>query len=461
MFNSVSRRYTPPTCTLEVSGRQSALSRWSDRSLIKQVQFQLSFDDPTLPNDRQVRLQGDGAQLEALAEAVSAYVQSFLSQATLPLSGVNGNGATAIAERAALTVLQPVEAAPVSAIDAGVHLRPNGLVSHELHLGKLATAETGEVIRLSAVQLADLADAIDAYRQEATTLPTLERSRWSPRRSWLPIAAGTVLAIGLGTTLLRFVNDVSAPVQTATSEQNSDVASAPATVPTVPTVPTAPLNPTAPPAVTIAPGSQFAPPKPLVLPPPPPPALPGGTVAVPRQAPARPTAPNRSTAPARPQQAAPRSIPPLPSIAVVPRSQPQTQIPTQPLPSDPPAIASAPEAARSAQAPTALSAPAPTQTSTAFDTIPQVAEAREFFASRWQPPEGLTQTLEYRLQIAADGTIARITPLGQAAGNFVDRSQIPLTGEPFVSPLTAGDSAQIRVVLSPDGRVRTFLESVN
>ncbi|NJL21714.1 MAG: DUF4335 domain-containing protein, partial [Leptolyngbyaceae cyanobacterium SM1_3_5] len=252
MFNSVSRRYTPPTCTLEVSGRQSALSRWSDRSLVKQVQFQLSFDDPTLPSDRQVRVQGDGAQLEALSEAVSAYVQSFLAQSTLPLTGVNGTGATAIAERAALTVLQPVEAPPPGAIDAGIHLRPNGLVSHELHLGKLATAETGEVIRLSAVQLADLADAIDAYRQEAATLPTLERSRWPVRQSWLPIAAGTVLAIGLGTTLLRFVNDVSAPVQTATTDENSEVASAPATAPTAPTTP---------PTVTVSPGSQFAPPR--------------------------------------------------------------------------------------------------------------------------------------------------------------------------------------------------------
>jgi len=101
------------------------------------------------------------------------------------------------------------------------------------------------------------------------------------------------------------------------------------------------------------------------------------------------------------------------------------------------------------------------QPPTAFDTIPQVAEAREYFSSRWQPPEGLTQTLEYRLQVASDGTIARITPLGQAAGNFVDRSAIPLLGEPFVAPLASGESAQIRLVLSPDGRVRTFLESVN
>jgi hypothetical protein len=146
-------------------------------------------------------------------------------------------------------------------------------------------------------------------------------------------------------------------------------------------------------------------------------------------------------------------------------------VPTQPITIVPsPARPSAPEAASDATRTAAVTPPsaaasgslsAGAANGTAFDTIPQVAEARDFFQQRWQPPEGLTQTLEYRLQVAADGTITRITPLGQAAGDFVDRTQIPLVGEPFVSPLTTGESAQMRVVLSPDGRVRTFLESQN
>jgi hypothetical protein len=169
---------------------------------------------------------------------------------------------------------------------------------------------------------------------------------------------------------------------------------------------------------------------------------------------------------------------PLPSIAAVPpppRTPQQVQIPTQPAP---------PIAARSAQGDaatngeTALQAPgaateqqdsasiatnraAARPDGTAFDTIPQVAEAREYFQERWQPPEGLSQTLEYQLQIGADGSIQRIVPLGQAAGDYVDRTQIPLVGDPFVSPLESQQEADIRLVLSPDGRVRTFLEPSN
>ncbi|NJP10158.1 MAG: hypothetical protein HC866_12305, partial [Leptolyngbyaceae cyanobacterium RU_5_1] len=96
--------------------------------------------------------------------------------------------------------------------------------------------------------------------------------------------------------------------------------------------------------------------------------------------------------------------------------------------------------------------------STAFDTIPQVAEARSYFQQRWKPPEGLTQVLEYSLQIDSNGSIQTITPLKQASADYVDRTGIPLIGEPFVSPLKSGRSAKIRLVLEPDGKVQTFLE---
>lgn len=98
---------------------------------------------------------------------------------------------------------------------------------------------------------------------------------------------------------------------------------------------------------------------------------------------------------------------------------------------------------------------------TAFDTIPQVAEIRSYFQQRWTPPEGLTQTLEYRLNLNPDGSIQQITPLGQAAGTYVDRTGLPLIGEAFVSPLPGNHSATIRLVLSPSGTVQTFLESLH
>jgi len=60
--------------------------------------------------------------------------------------------------------------------------------------------------------------------------------------------------------------------------------------------------------------------------------------------------------------------------------------------------------------------------------------------------------------LSPDGSIQRIVPLGQAAGDFIDRTGMPLTGEPFVSPTQSKRIPRLRVVLSPDGSVRTFVE---
>jgi hypothetical protein len=98
---------------------------------------------------------------------------------------------------------------------------------------------------------------------------------------------------------------------------------------------------------------------------------------------------------------------------------------------------------------------------TLFDNIPQVAEVRSYFQKRWQPPSGLSQTLEYSLTLNADGSIQRIIPLGKAAGDFIDRTNIPLPGEPFVSAVDGGRNPSIRLVLTPDGKVSTFLEQMD
>ena len=60
-----------------------------------------------------------------------------------------------------------------------------------------------------------------------------------------------------------------------------------------------------------------------------------------------------------------------------------------------------------------------------------------------------------------NGSIQQIVPLGKAAENYIDRTNMPLLGEPFVSPLDGQGSPQIRVVLTPDGKVQTFLERKN
>jgi hypothetical protein len=93
-----------------------------------------------------------------------------------------------------------------------------------------------------------------------------------------------------------------------------------------------------------------------------------------------------------------------------------------------------------------------------IDTIPQVAETKNYLQQRWKPPQGLTQPLEYTLLIGGDGAIERIIPRTQAAKNYIDRTGMPIVGEKFVSPIEGGGNPQIRVVLNPDGKVATFVE---
>jgi hypothetical protein len=110
------------------------------------------------------------------------------------------------------------------------------------------------------------------------------------------------------------------------------------------------------------------------------------------------------------------------------------------------------------QLPPPLSNNSPQNQYNLLDTIPQVAEARQYFQERWQPPEDLTQTLEYQLLIKPDGSLDQSIPLGKAATLYLAKLPLPAQGQPFVRPLSTPNEQTLRLVLSPNGRVRTFLE---
>ena len=73
----------------------------------------------------------------------------------------------------------------------------------------------------------------------------------------------------------------------------------------------------------------------------------------------------------------------------------------------------------------------------------------------------MEQTLEYSLQIDENGSIQTIMPMGKAASDNIEQVNMPLVGEPFVSPVSNGKTPKIRVVLRPNGRVQTFLEETD
>jgi Domain of unknown function (DUF4335) len=473
--NSVIRRYTPPTCTLEVAAKESPLSRWVGQPVLKHLRFNLSFDDPRVSEDKWVKVQGDRIQLEALYEAVTTYVQTFLNQSPqlLPL-------APAIAESSANEVSTgtidhhrsgdflnesplpfnrpdstPAQLATLRTAPQFV-LQPKGLLSHELSLGPLATADTGATIQLSAIQLADLAAALDEYRADVTALPNLDRPSWVKASPiWARVAAVGLIFVGVSASLVRLFEPApSTQIASPTSSQGASSADQRLAV-----------QPFSSPTPTASPSGL-----PLLVTPVPPTSNSTTTPASPTSSPAAASSPNQLPTVAVPKKA------PTPAEADQPAAlKIETPLAQSEGVSVPPLISAVPEAAAPAartRASTAQSsdanlgeltaaAPAPSvpqESATAFDTAPQVAEVRNYFKTNWKPPEGLAEDLEYSLVVTPNGAVQQIIPLKKVAEEFRDRVNMPAIGAPFLSP-TKNNNLRIRLVLSPDGKVQTFSES--
>ena len=102
--------------------------------------------------------------------------------------------------------------------------------------------------------------------------------------------------------------------------------------------------------------------------------------------------------------------------------------------------------------------PKPPPENSLLDSIPQVAEVRQYFQEQWQPPRNLKQTLEYRLVLQEDGSLQQAIPLGRTAAIYSARIPFPAPGSSFVSPLDVSSQETIRLVLIPNGKVKTLLE---
>ncbi|UZQ52954.1 DUF4335 domain-containing protein [Trichothermofontia sichuanensis B231] len=538
------RRYTPPTCTLELYVHQSPLSRWAGRPVVRDLHFRLHLDDPRLPDEQRVTLQGDRQHLDALHAVVETYVQAHLTQMDWDLEALTSTVLTALAPAAdeempleeeasseammaeatppqdasppgCLSVSPPVSApdeAPIVPVPALVRsapsvlseqqattesrsrvergsmalqcdrrnplqIEPDGGLYHRLHLGPLATPQVGDTVQLSTLQLFDLATALDAYGEELMALPeTLGRAWFKPSTTWARTAAIAIVVIGVATSIVRLAEQPQVAMQaevptgsegaSSFDQRREAVAVAPLPTPSFRGIPGS-LTPEA------VPG---APPPGIPTPPP------GSLAQLPPYSPGNSSPPSSPEVATVPIPAAPppdlAMAPPPPSPLPAPSEMGTITIPAEPsgtadLPEIPASLRNAapPTAARSGVAADEVAtgasqdgqtaASTPGTTSTAFDVIPQVAEVRAYFQGQWQVPEGLSQTLEYSLELNPNGSIQRIFPLGQAAGNYIDRTGMPLIGEPFVSPIADGKQARIRLVLRPDGKVQTFLESMN
>ena len=454
----LARIYTPPTCTLEVTAQTSALSRWTRKPTVKSLQFLLSLEGQQ--HDRTtVKLRGDQTQLAELSAAVSQYLQELLARRASELT----------IRSVTLDRSQAAVAEPLAAVVTVPQLRPHSLLNHEFLLGHLATEQTGPSIMLKVSQLYDLAMALDDYAADFQSLADLAVApTW---RTALPLArsaAAVLLTVGLGSTVWRLFQ----PQFIATKDAGRSPSVGTALVPSP--SPSQPLPSLSAPSL-----------KPLVLPTiqlPSRSRAPGSVLSTPDQPPQPKAIPSGSPRLSLPSPSTPSTSQRLPGeIALAPAPAPKPA--PVPAPISPPALEQTPPASSGltqsfstqlrkgasgtasdqATAPAAKAAPRSSrqqsESSSLFDTIPQVAEVRDSVAARWKPESLPPKVLEYRLTLNPNGTLAQVEPLGTSAQQYLTQLALPALGAPFVSAVSSGGRPIIRLVVSPDGTLQTFPDS--
>lgn len=481
--NAVLRQYTPPTCTLEIMARSSPQPRGVGLTATAPLNFILRFDDPRLISDPK-SIQGDRYQLEDLHQAVTTYVQNLLKKSPehftsifsdAPVSSIEASKLSNPDSASTLKREEIVASVPTVASDKiFLQAADSSGLAHNLFLGSLKNNASGSAIQLGVLQLFDLVTALEECAADVVRLPQNRRLLASAPSTWAGIAAVLLLAMGITTAVVLYLRPkphrqiaTTTVVQSPNINNQQSVTTQPSVTPLplpsslgiLPSPPTGVLVPSPGlnkgakrntlPTDTIPlnqPTGVYSPP------------TPSGILITPRQQAAVNVPSGTTTIPTPSITQAPATQQRLPAISNVPSSISPSLTPIPGLGTE-----TTPDSANLGGSKTPLPKAPSSDLSkgTAFDTIPQVAEARNYFKKRWEPPSGLTQTLEYSLILDTDGTIKRIIPLGQAARIYVDRTGMPLAGTPFVSPIKNGQTPKIRVVLSPDGQVQTFQDSEN
>ncbi|MDR7897298.1 DUF4335 domain-containing protein [Thermosynechococcus sp. JY1334] len=305
---------------------------------------------------------------------------------------------------------------PTEVTAEGFVLRSRSPLEHELHL------PDGRVILLQLTELYDLVTVLDDWSAVMEPLPELvERAQsivaqipiWAKSAA---VAVGVVAAFTLVTQrwLIPPASMVVTSSEATREEPNLPPLAMPSPLPELPepaeTPQLAPLPsppPAAPETSTLVPlPSPPEMPPPAIVPPPPP---------VPQEAPPPQPPDQNNVVVQAPAGRAPASIEPAPMIT-----------------------------------PPAETTPVPATT---------LREVKTYFQDRWRPPASLDTSLEYRIVLNPDGTLAQALPLNGAAVRFIDRTPIPLQQSPLASPLGGDRPILLRLVLMPSGSVQVFGEN--
>lgn len=415
----LTQRYDSPTARLEITGRELALSQWSDRPVVQVHRFHLWLhpgNEDDAASAAGVEIQGDRAQFLSLQAALQAYVADTLQ--TFPPS-----------------FNSPPPATGTEATLEVPTFTPQGLTGHQVQLGSLRTQTGANTVTLGALQLADLAQVFAQLDQQIRVLPVALRSgtagamRW---QRWSSVAAGFVAVVGLA-ALWPYLNPGSAPLTSRDQAVESE---------------------------SVAPSDTF---ESVTEPEPETAATPETDALATAEADSVPPAdaesvlPEAPTAPSPPTTASPKTAA-SPTI----REQPPPSPPSEPtlqeetteqdgiIAADPTA-----DAVPEASAATGLSAPAPlvqqrSGAPASAEVFSPVDALAAELADQWQPLEDLQTVLRYRLTLNANGTVADVVAIDGATEDIPIPAVVPDVGE---SVLPAGAASALRLTLYPDGSV--------
>ncbi|MDJ0719058.1 MAG: DUF4335 domain-containing protein [Prochloraceae cyanobacterium] len=396
------QRYTPPTCTLEI-GAKSSFGR---PMLLDELSFKLRFDDPRKGKQEQITISGDRERLDLLCNVVDRYLEEFLKRSR--------------PEKKSLLK---------SRSNNEPFLQTKNAIAHELFLGFLADDPSKQAIELSALQLFDLATALDQYNIDIEAFQSRSDRPWFKRAASIWGTALVSMLVGAGLTTLgvrmfNLSNTQTEPIA-STEEGVSSVSQQSQIFDVLPPSPTISLPQSKPDAIvppSISSGEDDLPPPPLVEP------LKPSNIRNKR---------SNTSISAKPRNLSAPSLASLPDISISNNNGPNSASFSQ----------------ISRNVPTR-----PTVETNSQSKTNSRAEVKNYLQQRWKPPEDLSRTIEYRLTIDSNGKVERIVPLGYASKVYLERTGIPQKGEPFVSFEPGQEKQTIRVVMSPDGTVKTFLE---
>jgi len=228
------------------------------KSVLKQLRFELRFDDPRLPEEQRIAIRGTQDQLEALCTTVTNYVQELLqkspenfwvssSESTESSKAPDAFSPSDFNDSSVQT--NKLNSFSTQMPGTEIQIQPSHHLTHNLFFSSLANQVSGPVIQLSLLQLFDLATALDEYSSDVLALPNIysnsSNSSATAISTWIPVAAVLALAAGLAPVTWQYANSMRQKQQTAKkpTPASVDIALAPSPSLQLLTPPSALLKP--------------------------------------------------------------------------------------------------------------------------------------------------------------------------------------------------------------------------